>query len=147
MKQKDPRRYDDIIELPHYVSKNRKQMSMHDRAAQFSPFAALSGYHESIEETARLTDQQIIPDESLLNELNEKLQIISSHIKENPLVTITYFIPDQKKEGGRYENISFRLRAADPVRRRLISVSKETYDIDRIIQIESPVIPEDLFHV
>ena len=90
----DPHRYDDIIHLPHFVSQNRKHMSLHDRAAQFAPFAALSGYDESIRETARLTDHEDELSESSLNELDMKLQIIRLHIKEQPLITVTYFIPD-----------------------------------------------------
>ena len=99
-------RYADIINLPHHVSKTRPQMPIADRAAQFSPFAALTGYDSAIEETGRLTDSFIELDESRKAVLNEKLQSMLKNIKEQPEVAITYFQPDEKKNGGSYINIS-----------------------------------------
>ena len=92
--------YDDIIHLPHHVSRIHPQMSMEDRAAQFSPFAALTGYDAAIVETARLTAQRVELDEYERQALNKKLQFISEHLNEHPKVSITCFVPDARKEGG-----------------------------------------------
>lgn len=138
----DPHRYDDIIHLPHFVSQNRKHMSLHDRAAQFAPFAALSGYDESIRETARLTDHEDELSESSLNELDMKLQIIRLHIKEQPLITLTYFIPDEHKEGGRYETVSFHVSSVDQLKRVMITADKQRISIDHISRIESELFEE-----
>ena len=95
-------KYKDIIDLPHHQSKKRQRMSMIDRAAQFSPFAALTGHNDAIIETARLTDRQIELDEGTKSIINEKIQMISDYLSEKPTVTITHFEPDIKKDGGAY---------------------------------------------
>ena len=94
--------YDDIINLPHHVSTRHPQMSMYDRAAQFSPFAALTGYDDAIQETGRLTEQKIELDEETLEKLDERFQILQEHLGEQPEVRFTYFKPDERKEGGAY---------------------------------------------
>ncbi len=94
--------YDDIINLPHHVSTKRPQMSMLDRAAQFSPFAALTGYDAAIKETGRLTDEKIEMDEESLNMLNMKFQLLVDALDENQEVSFTYFKPDETKAGGAY---------------------------------------------
>lgn len=94
--------YDDIIHLPHHVSRKRKHMSLHDRAAQFAPFAALVGYDAAVEETARLTGQRIELDENEKQLLDARLQIIEEHLGEDFQVSITYFVPDNRKDGGAY---------------------------------------------
>ena len=94
--------YEDIINLPHHVSATRPQMSMLDRAAQFSPFAALTGYDAAIKETGRLTDEKIEMDEEALNILNMKFQILVDSLDDEPEVTFTYFKPDERKAGGAY---------------------------------------------
>ena len=94
--------YDDIINLPHHTSHKHSPMSMQNRAAQFAPFAALNGHRDAIEETARLTDYQITLDESDTNVLNRKLFYLRSQLSKHPEITITYFIPDNKKSGGAY---------------------------------------------
>ena len=94
--------YDDIFHLPRHVSEKRKKMSRHDRAAQFAPFAALTGYDDAVEETARLTGQRIELDENEKQLLNEKLQRIEARLGEDLPVCITYFVPDQRKAGGFY---------------------------------------------
>ena len=99
---KDEHRYDDIINLPHYRSKERQPMSLHDRAAQFAPFMALTGYEEAIEETTRLTDEKIDLDASAVGKINEKIHEIFMNLSEKWRVSITYFKPDEKKEGGAY---------------------------------------------
>lgn len=106
-------KYDDIINLPHFVSKKYPQMSMRDRAAQFSPFAALTGYDAEIKETTRLTDRRIELDEDVLDKLNERLYILRKALDDGsvyPEVRITYFEKDLKKDGGKYITVSGRVR-------------------------------------
>lgn len=98
----DPHRYDDMLHLPHPTSQKHPRMPISDRAAQFSPFAALTGHEAAVKETARLTDQKIELDESKKAILDAKLQMIVEQIKSQPIVTITYFVPDEKKAGGAY---------------------------------------------
>ena len=99
---KDKHRYDDIINLPHHRSRERNPMSFHDRAAQFNPFAALTGHEEATKETARLTEEKIVLDESAVEKINEILYDISQHLDEKRKVAITYFKQDAHKEGGAY---------------------------------------------
>ena len=95
-------RYNEIINLPHHVSKTRPQMPMSDRAAQFAPFAALTGYDSAIKETGRLTDERIELDEEALTALDMKYQILMDAFDDAPEVTITFFQPDERKAGGKY---------------------------------------------
>lgn len=95
--------YDEIINLPHHVSKNHPQMSMRDRAAQFSPFAALTGYEDAIDETGRLTEARRELSELEQTDLNEKLAFLAGHLKDKPEVSIEYFIADERKSGGAYQ--------------------------------------------
>ena len=92
----DKHRYDDLLDLPHHQSTEREHMSLHDRAAQFSPFAALTGYDAAIEETQRLTDEEITLDETAVAKINEQLSEIAQHLSERWQVTITYFQPDAR---------------------------------------------------
>lgn len=128
--------YEDIIHLPHHVSKTKKRMSQIDRAAQFSPFAALTGYDAAILETARLTDKQIELDEGRKAILNEKLTIITDFIKEQPEVTITYFEPDRKKEGGAYVDYTGIVKRIDEYERAVIMTDKKSIIIDQILEIQ-----------
>ena len=107
--------YFEILSREHPTSKKYPRMSRMNRAAQFAPFAALTGYEESIEETARLTDRRIELSEYEIEELNEKLNFIQEHIKERPEVTITYFQPDERKEGGAYITVTGKVRRIDEV--------------------------------
>lgn len=93
-------RYDDIINLPHHVSSNHRPMSMHDRAAQFAPFAALIGYDDAVAETARLTEARPELDEQEQQTLNAKLSALADRIHEHPEVRIKYYVPDTRKSGG-----------------------------------------------
>ena len=97
-------RFEDIINLPHHVSTTRKRMTMEARAAQFSPFAALTGYDEEIEEAARLTDEQadFSYNEEKLNALDRTIDYLQKHVSENVSVSVRYFVPDKWKEGGEY---------------------------------------------
>ena len=95
-------KYDEIMDLPHHVSKTRPQMPMSYRAAQFAPFAALTGYDDAVKETGRLTDDKIELEESSLNELNAKIQLLRENLADGPEITFTYFKPDERKAGGAY---------------------------------------------
>ncbi len=103
-------RYDDIINLPHHVSPTRKRMSMHDRAAQFAPFAALVGYDDAVAETAHLTETRPELDEQEQRAINECLAYIADHIHEQPEVRIKYFVPDEHKSGGAFIEVSGKVK-------------------------------------
>ena len=130
-------KYKDIINLPHHQSKKRQRMSMIDRAAQFSPFAALTGHNAAIIETARLTDRQIELDEGTKSIINEKIQMISDYLSEKPTVTITHFEPDIKKDGGAYLNTTSTVKRIDDFKREIILTDGTIIAIDRISDIES----------
>ena len=106
-------KYKDIIDLPHHVSPDRIPMSLHNRAAQFAPFAALTGYDESIREAARETIQRRELSEDEKAELDTKLNFLQDKIKDQPFVTVEYFISDEHKSGGRYDTYSGKLRRID----------------------------------
>ena len=127
--------YDDILHLPHPTSKKHPRMSIAARAAQFAPFAALTGYGDAIKETARLTDQQLELDENEKARLNEKLLLLRQHLKELPLVTITFFVPDTKKAGGSYQTITGSVKKLQGYERRLIMTDGTIIHIDSIIEL------------
>lgn len=108
--QNDAHKYDDIIDLPHHVSIRHPRMQLLDRAAQFSPFAALTGHEEAIKETARLTEEWVELDESSKELLDKRLQILREHLEERPEITVTYFKPDERKNGGVYLTIRGRVK-------------------------------------
>ena len=110
MSKTEQHKYDDIISLSHHVSSRHPQMPMMNRAAQFSPFAALTGYDDAVRETARLTDEKIELDEYEKEELDRKIQWLGSHLDEHIPVSITYFQPDDRKAGGTYEEIIDTIR-------------------------------------
>lgn len=112
----DTSKYNDIINLPHPVSLNHPQMNIGDRAAQFSPFAALTGYEEAILETARITKSKVELDESQKAALDEKLQLLCAHIQEHPTVEITYFQQDLTKAGGAYRTVFGSVKKIDRYR-------------------------------
>jgi len=135
-------KYDDMIYMPHFVSKDRPHMSLHDRAAQFAPFAALDTFGETIEETGRLTGIELEPGEDELEELNLKFRIVAEHIKELPKITITYFVPDDRKEGGSYETETFNARVINLTSREIVSTEKKKYLIDYVVDIRGEIIDE-----
>ena len=110
--------YSDIINLSRPVSK-RPRMTLEQRSAQFAPFAALTGYEGQVKETARLTNKKIEINEELKEILNQKIQLIQKKIKEQPQIEITYFIPDSKKDGGKYETFWTRFLCIPPYRHSL----------------------------
>lgn len=112
--------YDDIIDLPHHVSTVHPAMSMHNRAAQFSPFAALTGHGDCINETARLTGERRELTEDKSRDLNNAVARLTDLAPERPTVTVEYFIPDEKKSGGRYETFTGQFRRIDEYNRTLV---------------------------
>ena len=112
--------YDDIINLPHHVSKNHPPMPMMNRAAQFAPFAALTGYDAVINETGRLTDGFIELDENKKEQLNRRIVELMETIDEQPSVTITFFKPDERKAGGSYSTVSGQLKKVDEFNQVLV---------------------------
>lgn len=129
--------YEDIINLPHHVSPTRPRMSMADRAAQFSPFAALSGYGDAVRETARLTGQRIELDESAKAALDEKLRLLAEVIEDRPEAAITYFLPDRKKAGGEYVTTTGQVKKVDAVAQELVMANGRIIPIADIIEVES----------
>lgn len=133
--------YDDIIHLPRPVSPKRPRMSAHDRAAQFSPFAALSGYGDALRETARLTGQKMELDESAKAALDEKLALLADAAEERPEISITYFLPDKKKAGGTYVTAAGRLKKLDSIRRELALLCGTTIPLEDILELEGGLFP------
>ena len=132
--------YEDIINLPHHVSLKHPQMSMEARAAQFAPFAALTGYDDAIKETARLTDKRIEIDDGLKVVLNNKLQIIQENIKNNLEVTFTYFIKDKKKTGGKYITKIGIVKKIDINQQYILLMDKTKIPINEVINIQSSIL-------
>ena len=132
-------KYDDIINLPHHVSATRPQMSMIDRAAQFSPFAALTGYDAAIKETGRLTDEKIELDEESLNILNMKFQILVDSLADEPEVTFTYFKPDERKDGGAYIEVTGTVKKVDDFERLIVMQNGAKMPMDDIMSIEGDI--------
>ena len=137
MTSENNHKYDDIIGLPHHVSATRPRMSMIDRAAQFSPFQALTGYGAAIQETGRLTDRKIELSEDERIVLDMKQQILLDNIRERPDVSITYFIPDERKDGGSYVTVTGNVKKIDDYQRLLILTDRAQIPLDEIIDIES----------
>lgn len=129
-------KYDDIINLPHHVSETHPQMSMRNRAAQFSPFAALSGHSDAIHETARYTDDFQGVDESNVEALNQRIAMILDKINEHPQITVTYFKPDEKKEGGSYTLKTGNIKRVDDYEHVLQFTDNEKIPIQSIFNID-----------
>ena len=142
MSDKGEHCYDDIINLPHYVSTKHPHMAPLDRAAQFSPFAALTGHEAAIKETARLTEERLEFEEDEKELLDAKLQIIREHLTEKPEVTFTYFEPDKKKSGGSYVTVSGRVKKMDLYGRRIIFEDKTEILMDDVVAVEGELVKE-----
>lgn len=127
--------YEDIIHLPHHVSPTRPQMPLIDRAAQFSPFAALTGYEAAIKETARMTEERIELDESGKAVLNERLRLVKDRLDERPEVSVTYFLPDEKKAGGAYVTATGVVRKLDEYKRVVVMEDQTVIPIEHIYGI------------
>jgi len=128
-------KYDDIINLPHHESKKHSRMSLEARSAQFAPFAALTGYDEAIKETARQTDKRIEINEELKKFLNEKLKLIKKEIQKKPKIIVTYFVPDSKKEGGKYITVKGNVIKIDEYKKKMILENNTEISISEIIDI------------
>ena len=127
--------YDDIIDLPHHVSETHPHMSLHDRAAQFSPFAALTGHGAAIEETARLTDEFAELDESRKEAINEKLMFISESAESAHEVTVVFFVPDGRKFGGEYVSVTGNVKKIDSYKHDVIMTDGRIIPIENIYDI------------
>ena len=130
-------KYDDIINIPRPISKTHPRMPMINRAAQFSPFAALPGHGDAIQETARVVDKKIELDESEKILINEKLLMVSEHLDNKPIVSITYFKPDIKKTGGEYLTITGTVKKLDIYNNQIKMTDGATVKFDDIIGVES----------
>ena len=132
--------YEDIINLPHHTSRKHPKMSIESRAAQFAPFAALTGFEEVLIETARHTNERIEIDESIKVILDLKLQKIKEQIKNMPLITFVYFVPDSKKVGGQYVTVTGNVKKIDEYRNVLVLEDKTEILINDIIDINGDII-------
>lgn len=133
------KKYDDIINLVHYEPKRHPRMSIEARSAQFAPFAALSGYEEAVMETARITDKRIDIDDGLKQILNNKLLYVLENININPEIVVTYFMYDDKKDGGKYvEKLGF-VKKIDMINKYLVFKDKTKILIDEIINITGSI--------
>lgn len=150
--EQDPRiAYADIIHLPHWQSPTHPRMSLHDRAAQFSSYKALSGYEDMVVEEARLTDEERRLEEEDLEKLDRKLRLIANDIRNggHPLISFTVFVPDERKSGGRYEVIEDNVARIDAVARKIVLAGKQegrhmrkTISFDKIHGIGGDLVKE-----
>lgn len=127
--------YDDIINLPHPEPANHRRMTMMARAAQFAPFAALTGHDAAIAETARYTDLQIEPGEAITDELNRTFALLRERIHEHPTVKVTHFVPDERKQGGHYATSTLQIKRMDLDNNQLISIDGTAIEIASIIAL------------
>lgn len=127
--------YDDIIHLPHHVSQNHPQMPLRERAAQFAPFAALTGYEAAVGETARQTTERRELDAQEAAELNRRLASLIARLPERPEVTIEYFVPDDRKAGGAYVTVTGRMRHISVAKMTLVMDGTEIpmEDVDSVV--------------
>jgi len=129
--------YEDIVDLPHHVSKKHPQPTMADRAARFAPFAAITGYEEMVLEEARVTDEFLELDEGTKSVLNAKLQMVQELLPEQPEITFTYFKPDEKKAGGAYVTVTGTVKRIDEYEQLVIMTDGLKIPINHIFEIES----------
>ena len=128
-------KYDDIINLPHPEPKKHPRMSMENRAAQFSPFAALTGHNEAIKETERLTDSKIELAEDTITDINRTLMWMRDNIKSRPQAVVTYFVPDYKKMGGKYITATVNIVKIDEVNNAIVTADEVTIAVHNILEI------------
>ncbi len=128
--------YDDIIHLPHHVSSKHPRMSMLGRAAQFSPFAALTGYDAAIEESARQTERRVELGEDAKAELSEKLRYLKEMEAEHPTAEFTYFIPDARKEGGRYDTLTARVKRIDEFKQEVLLTDGRSIPMGDLLEVD-----------
>ena len=126
-------KYDAILHLPHHVSKKHPPMPMADRAAQFAPFAALTGYDAAIRENTRLTQERIVPAEAALD---RRFRLLQEHLEEQPEVRLTRFRPDKRKSGGAYETVSGIVKQIDPIARRIRLLDGTDIPMDDVLTLD-----------
>jgi len=131
-------RYDDIIHLPHPTSLRHPRMSLQNRAAQFAPFAALTGYDAAIQETARLTEEKIELSETSRAVIDARLREVmeKNEAHEQPWVTLTFFLPDERKAGGMYETVNAQIRRVDPTGRRIFLTDGTELPVEDVYSLE-----------
>ena len=134
--------YDDILHLPRPVSDAHPRMSLYDRAAQFAPFKALSGYEDDAEETARLTERRVEPDENAVEALDARLRLLGERLSDAPEVRVTYFRPDERKEGGAYRVVTGRVKKLDALNGALLLRSGERIPFADILALEGKLFGE-----
>ena len=131
--------YEDIVNLPPYISKRHPQPTMMDRAARFAPFAAITGYEEMVLEEARVTEEWVDLTESALERLNERLVILQERLAERPEVTITYFEPDQRKSGGAYVTHTGNVKRIDLYEHLLVMASGKKIRIESVCKLDGEI--------
>lgn len=136
MSNENGHKYDDIIDLPHHVSSRHPQMFLEDRAAQFSPFAALTGHEAAILETARQTDAFIELDDDRKAQLDEQLWLLKENQFQKPEIKVTYFQPDAKKSGGTYVTVRGRVKKIDEYGHQIVFMDGTTISMERVFSIE-----------
>lgn len=141
MSKLDANPYEDIIHLPHHVSATHPQMSLENRAAQFAPFAALTGYNDAVEETARLTETEADLTEDRFRVLNEKMMMLQASLKDRPLVSITYFRPDDRKSGGAYRTVEGVVKKIDVIGRAIVMEDGMEIPTEHILDIDDIMVP------
>ena len=129
-------KYDDIIDLPHPEPQTHPRMPMRDRAAQFAPFAALTGYDAAIRENARLTQERIAPAEAELAALDRRFRLLQEHLEEQPEVRLTRFRPDERKPGGVYETVSGIVKQIDLIARRIRLLDGTDIPMDDVLTLD-----------
>lgn len=131
-------KYEGLYDLPYPegVPYPYERMPAADRAAQFAPFKALSGYEDAVEEERRLTETRMEPDDGELNLLNAKMQVLQDLIGAEPEITVTWFVPDEKKAGGRYRTVTGRVKRIDRYERVLQFTDGVTVPLDGILAME-----------
>lgn len=128
--------YEDIINMPHHVSKRHKPMPVSDRAAQFAPFAALTGHEEAIKETERLTENEAELDEYVIEDIDRRLRRIKDNIENNPYAEIVYFSPDKVKSGGKYVRYSGNIKKFNEADKTIVFADGYKVCIDAIVEID-----------
>ena len=132
-------KYDDMLFLPHHVSAGRPHLSPESRAAQFSPFAALTGYDAAVRETARVTDSRQELDDGTKEVLNGRLQLLAERLEDHPEVTVTFFRPDAKKEGGSYAAVTGSVKKIDEYEKTVVMTDGTKIPVEEITEIAGEV--------
>ena len=132
----NPHKYDDMIGLGHHISRSHPPMARIKRAAQFASFDALTGFGAAIHEAGRETEEKKELSEDMIDMINARLAVIQQHIKELPNIAVTYFLPDDKKAGGRYVTVSGNVRKLDGIERAIIMTDRTKIPIEDVRYIE-----------